>query len=790
MILKKEQGFSLIDLIVGILLASLVVGLSYGYMAFYVKNSSLSEGWMSQEEAGHFIEKFFSKQDLCTETLKAAELAGGVIPGGDFTVDLIQHAPSSTKGMVTGFQDKLSGGIEVSFSPLTHNVDLARLSYTVRELSSRGGDLQERDKSFYVEVLRNNLGGLESCLISQPSQFCEGGGEHILAYDESSLNPVSSSLITEPQPDGIKYKTFTKTNFDSLHGVSCQSYSHCHQGEWKNLVFCYNSCTDSLFSTGLPSFKNLASGTDCSGSTNQTNQVVECDKPRDTWCPAMAVSPPSCSIDLREFCAHEGRSDGACSGTNPKATFSGDLQLPPGNYGDTQPVVKGISAPGAGSIGYISIYARCEYSGEWHIMGLSCDEDPKARPLTGIARNVWGRKNQGGQCLPIYPNPNFSCDTSGGLTLIPGVGADADGPISQEALSVKAIYRNQISDQVAHGVPLRFAYDFHGRNPMAYTASCNASTGKFNLLDTSPHCQQSRERKSKLDMIFVIDNSGSMGAEQINLANNLDVFFDQFLNDNVDTHIAVITTDFENRLGGSFLCNKPGCAGTQKSIPNIKTHLKTAVRAGTSGDTREELFKPVVRVKSSLPDFFRRDAVLALFFLTDEDDYTSCHRIGGQVGGTCFRANETAYTDSFVEFLFSGSSLDSADPLDTASGLNKNPDEIIAFIAVNDRNSQSTYRAGRSCTNVWPPGNLRYFIKKVDERILGAVIPDPYKSPREVDLCDPNFSDKLKVFGMKVAALLQTVEAPQRPASLDMVSESSLPKTLKNSSGSSTLTCP
>ncbi len=47
----------------------------------------------------------------------------------------------------------------------------------------------------------------------------------------------------------------------------------------------------------------------------------------------------------------------------------------------------------------------------------------------------------------------------------------------------------------------------------------------------------------KVDMLFVVDNSGSMSDEQAMLADSFQTFIDQFMLRNVDFHIGIITTD-------------------------------------------------------------------------------------------------------------------------------------------------------------------------------------------------------------------------------------------------------
>ncbi len=752
--LKKESGFSLIELIVGTVVASVVAFMSLGYLHLYLKTIQHSEGYISQEETSHFIEKFFKNPDFCAETMKKAESSG--IPGAELSIDLDLHAPSKAKGLFKDWKQNLNGDIEVSFFPLKNNMDLAHIQWT---LSAKvQGDLQKREKSSYIEVVRDNQGKISNCLKSSEStQICKGGVKHILTYDQSSLNPITSSLIENPGPHGKSYKTLTLNSYDDGRSLSCLSHTYCHKGDWNNSLWCYNSCADSVYSTGDEKYRSLSSNKDCSGGSKQ-GQTVKCRKNKKSWCQAEVLSHPKCSIDLKPYCKKDKNEDpvgsyspdmqAICQGKG-RAEISGRISLPEGDYGDTFARPKEVSIKG-NHFGYLSIYALCDYSGKWHIMGATCDK----APLTGETKNVWGRvKKSNNRCVPEYPSNKFSCSSGGNITLTPGISSDGEGPIPNKSIHIKEIYKHQIGTRVAHGAPLRFMYDFNGRSPTIYTAVCNSKTGRFEVTDKSLFCQ-AEDRSAKLDMVFVIDNSRSMKHEQENLAKNLIQFFEEFLNDEVDTHIAVVTTDNKNLLSGSFLCNKPNCRGRKASITQIQDRLKKAIKnAGTEGSQDERLFRPVMRIKSSLPGFFRSQAVLALYFLTDEDDYDNNHQ-------------------GMIDFLFSSSKL------------NRNPQKTIAFIAVNDSNSKTNY-GGANCENGIQkpvPASMRRFVNLMNtKKAMGY----------EVDLCDNHFGERMKEFGVQLSSLLQTAKPPQRPASLDALDTNKLPEPLKDKdTGNSLITCP
>jgi hypothetical protein len=127
-----------------------------------------------------------------------------------------------------------------------------------------------------------------------------------------------------------------------------------------------------------------------------------------------------------------------------------------------------------------------------------------------------------------------------------------------------------------------------------------------------------QEEVSMLDILWVIDNSGSMSPHQSNLATNISYFMNSFILSGVDFNMAVITTD---RSDFSQIIS------SQDS--NAATLLAQSVTAGTYGSGNERGIEMAYR---SLSDpnyaglggsFFRQDAKLILIFLSDEPDHSS-----------------------------------------------------------------------------------------------------------------------------------------------------------------------
>ena len=161
---------------------------------------------------------------------------------------------------------------------------------------------------------------------------------------------------------------------------------------------------------------------------------------------------------------------------------------------------------------------------------------------------------------------------------------------------------------------------------------------------------------TKIDFLFVIDDSGSMGEEQANLVANFPQFvqvIDDYRSMNgqpLDYRIAVTTTGGPNRttfdLSGlplpipipdivedgpnGELINNSSCGMTRQWIESsdndVAGTFQCAANVGTGGSSTE---KPLLMMSRAFTDrvadgsnaqFAREDALLAVVILTDEDD--------------------------------------------------------------------------------------------------------------------------------------------------------------------------
>lgn len=130
--------------------------------------------------------------------------------------------------------------------------------------------------------------------------------------------------------------------------------------------------------------------------------------------------------------------------------------------------------------------------------------------------------------------------------------------------------------------------------------------------------------KPTVDILFVVDDSGSMGGHQSNLATNIDLFTAGLGKTQIlDYHIGVTTTDFSFSTSG-VLRGFP--TYVDKNTPDGLIRLRNNLVVGTSGPGTESVFEPTIRALSepnlsnSNKGFYRPEAYLALVYVTDAVD--------------------------------------------------------------------------------------------------------------------------------------------------------------------------
>src|SRR5687768_11484765 len=124
-----------------------------------------------------------------------------------------------------------------------------------------------------------------------------------------------------------------------------------------------------------------------------------------------------------------------------------------------------------------------------------------------------------------------------------------------------------------------------------------------------------------VDVLWIVDNSGSMQQEQTKLGNNFGSFIQYFTSLQLDFNMAVITSDVEVGTKGQFVGPVMNA-----STPNLTQAFLNQVNVGTGGSGQERGLE-AARLALSEPNlsgpnagFLRSNAILAIIVVTDEED--------------------------------------------------------------------------------------------------------------------------------------------------------------------------
>lgn len=130
--------------------------------------------------------------------------------------------------------------------------------------------------------------------------------------------------------------------------------------------------------------------------------------------------------------------------------------------------------------------------------------------------------------------------------------------------------------------------------------------------------------QDKVDVLWVVDNSGSMSDDLVIVGNNFGDFIQVFIDLGIDWQMGVITTDMDNpaqsgRLVGPYLTPE---------TPDVVNEFIRQIDLGSTGSATEVGFEAIQAALSSpIVDnenagFMRSDAAISAIVVTDEDNST------------------------------------------------------------------------------------------------------------------------------------------------------------------------
>lgn len=174
---------------------------------------------------------------------------------------------------------------------------------------------------------------------------------------------------------------------------------------------------------------------------------------------------------------------------------------------------------------------------------------------------------------------------------------------------------------------------------------CGGEGSSFSLLaDSDTFVQSASEVNSKVDILWIVDNSGSMATSQQNLATNFNSFIQDFQTKNLDFKMAITGTDaWLDRFYNSPNCTQfrdgpmrtnysngrcveegthNGIRTLTPSTPNLAAVFNNNIKQGinATGDERPFMSMTDVLDDPVNANFLRDTSYFAVIILTDEDD--------------------------------------------------------------------------------------------------------------------------------------------------------------------------
>lgn len=138
-----------------------------------------------------------------------------------------------------------------------------------------------------------------------------------------------------------------------------------------------------------------------------------------------------------------------------------------------------------------------------------------------------------------------------------------------------------------------------------------------------------------VDVLWVVDNSSSMLAEQQKLADNFPVFLNYYRNSGLDWQIGVVSTDMSEPTESGRLQGAAGFLWADPTVPDPTGVFSQMALLGRTGSAKEQgraathaaLTEPLLSGPNA--GFYRPHARLSTIVVSDEQDFSDGISVGG-----------------------------------------------------------------------------------------------------------------------------------------------------------------
>ena len=583
---KNKKGFSLLELLITMFLFSV---LSTGAFTFYISYINSAQQLSNAMEVENFHSKFqylLEKKKNCSVSLKG-------LRNGDL-LDVTQESSfQELQDNLKNVRDHAKPG--VALKEITLNIADGRFfqdrgyayvkfKYVYRANSQ--ATLKEMTKNARV-FLKLKEGAVDTCLdLSQESQC--SSTSFLTSFNQASLQETHEQKVTSKQDlqEGMEHVYSSSNLYKGKIGEYCLSHNICHKGQWRSKSICYDSCRDKFWRDGLLDFK--AGKKDLNSS----------EEDKEFFCKAK-------TFHFKTSCAGE---------------YLRSVHLKKKKYNETEFHSETIYLASAtcsdGSRqkrGYFEAAFKCSYAGTWELNYARCYKykDPCTLVQDSLHHHwdisPWNSIPDNNQlrCASNSHHPSFdilSYDKT-----------------QREKVKLGSLYPSQ---KFNIGQPKRLVINFKNNKTSTATVAC-VGDGKSKrwkqIGDTVRNCEGLSNPLPKADIVFVVDNSGSMSEEQAALSYSVDRFLDRFFSEKahkINYTFYVTTTDTleHNRIIRSY--KKQHFIGREHEL---KEGLKWALKPGIKGSWDERPLTNALHLLISYRGNMNSLSTLAFLFLTDED---------------------------------------------------------------------------------------------------------------------------------------------------------------------------
>lgn len=138
---------------------------------------------------------------------------------------------------------------------------------------------------------------------------------------------------------------------------------------------------------------------------------------------------------------------------------------------------------------------------------------------------------------------------------------------------------------------------------------------------------QNDNEYGNVDILWVVDDSGSMADEQASLANNFNTFISRFVSQDINFKMGIITTDPRVGFAGVPVANSLDLltyANAQADENAFINNYMDMIQVGTMGSGSERgLFTSKTFFENYAATWLRDDAYLAVIYVSDEEDQSA-----------------------------------------------------------------------------------------------------------------------------------------------------------------------